>query len=246
MEVHHHSHTPRKKWTHYFWEFLMLFLAVFCGFMAENIREHMVEKRKAKQYIKSFVEDLRADTATCSRLIGEYKMKQETLGAYSDCYDSIKQNLSCNFCIIALIQASRSFSDFINADRTLQQLKSAGGLRLLAKQDADSISIYDAEIRKHIQGERTSLQEAQTVIRAIDIELIDFDVLNSYIQHPENSGSNRVNAFINIKNKPLVSKYFVALFNYLENINWQIERIKSIRKHAESLIYFFSKKYQLK
>ena len=26
MEV--HAHTPRKKWTHYFWEFLMLFLAV--------------------------------------------------------------------------------------------------------------------------------------------------------------------------------------------------------------------------
>ena len=22
MEVHAHSHTPRKKWTHYFWEFL--------------------------------------------------------------------------------------------------------------------------------------------------------------------------------------------------------------------------------
>jgi len=40
MEVHAHSHTVpiaigRKKWTHYFWEFLMLFLAVFCGFLAE-------------------------------------------------------------------------------------------------------------------------------------------------------------------------------------------------------------------
>ena len=34
MEVHAHSHTPQKeKWTHYFWEFLMLFLAVFCGFL---------------------------------------------------------------------------------------------------------------------------------------------------------------------------------------------------------------------
>ena len=29
MEVHAHPHTPRKKWTHYFWEFLMLFRAVF-------------------------------------------------------------------------------------------------------------------------------------------------------------------------------------------------------------------------
>ena len=30
MEVHAHTHTERKKWTHYFWESLMLFLAVFC------------------------------------------------------------------------------------------------------------------------------------------------------------------------------------------------------------------------
>jgi len=35
MEIHAHSHTPRKKWTHYFREFLMLFPAVFCGFLAE-------------------------------------------------------------------------------------------------------------------------------------------------------------------------------------------------------------------
>ena len=48
MEVHHHSHTPGKKWAHYFWEFLMLFLAVFCGFLAENFREHQVEKKKGK------------------------------------------------------------------------------------------------------------------------------------------------------------------------------------------------------
>ena len=46
MEVHAHSHTAGKKWTHYFWDFLMLFLAVFCGFLAENIREHSVEKHR--------------------------------------------------------------------------------------------------------------------------------------------------------------------------------------------------------
>ena len=48
MEVHHRSHTTGKKWTHYFWEFLMLFLAVFCGFLAENQREHVIEKKREK------------------------------------------------------------------------------------------------------------------------------------------------------------------------------------------------------
>ena len=34
MEVHHHAHPThgKKNWKSYFWEFLMLFLAVFCGF----------------------------------------------------------------------------------------------------------------------------------------------------------------------------------------------------------------------
>jgi len=65
MEVHHHSSRvsrTRKKWTHYFWEFLMLFLAVFCGFLAENQREHIVEAHRAKEYAKSLLNDLKEDT----------------------------------------------------------------------------------------------------------------------------------------------------------------------------------------
>ena len=69
MEVHHHAHTPRKKWTHYFWEFLMLFLAVFCGFLAENIREHIIEHKRAQAYAESFLKDLQSDTADIKRAV---------------------------------------------------------------------------------------------------------------------------------------------------------------------------------
>src|SRR5439155_1065169 len=69
MEVHAHTHTERKKWTHYLWEFLMLFLAVFCGFLAENQREHIVEQKREKQYIKSFCEDLAADETDLQTII---------------------------------------------------------------------------------------------------------------------------------------------------------------------------------
>jgi len=57
MEVHTHSHTPGKKWTHYFWEFFMMFLAVFCGFLAENQREHIVEGNRAKEYAALLIQD---------------------------------------------------------------------------------------------------------------------------------------------------------------------------------------------
>ena len=61
MEV-HDMHIPRKKWTHYFWEFLMLFLAVFCGFLAEYRLEHMIEKDRENQYmLSSMIKDLEHD-----------------------------------------------------------------------------------------------------------------------------------------------------------------------------------------
>ena len=80
MEVHAHSHTERKKWTHYFWEFLMLFLAVFCGFLAENQREHMVEHQREKQYMNSLITDLKGDTALIRSVISFTEMK-ECLGS---------------------------------------------------------------------------------------------------------------------------------------------------------------------
>ncbi|MEP6713379.1 MAG: hypothetical protein ABJA37_13215 [Ferruginibacter sp.] len=40
----------------------MLFLAVFLGFVAENIREHKVENDRAKEYALSLLQDLKNDT----------------------------------------------------------------------------------------------------------------------------------------------------------------------------------------
>src|SRR5262245_32014682 len=86
MEVHHHSHlasgethTARKKWTHYFWEFLMLFLAVFCGFLAENFREHQVEHKREKTFIGSFIEDLKMDTLQLGEMISFLNEKGKLL-----------------------------------------------------------------------------------------------------------------------------------------------------------------------
>ena len=75
MEVHHHSHTSRKKWTHYFWEFLMLFLAVFCGFLAEYQLEHKIEKNREKQFMLSMIGDLKEDSSLLNSQLTSFKSK---------------------------------------------------------------------------------------------------------------------------------------------------------------------------
>src|SRR5215831_6657695 len=74
MDVHQHTHTERKKFTHYLWEFLMLFLAVFCGFLAENFRERLVNKEKEKHYAESLYDDLKKDTIHLSTTISQQEM----------------------------------------------------------------------------------------------------------------------------------------------------------------------------
>jgi hypothetical protein len=68
MELHHHPHVHHsKKWKDYLFEFLMLFLAVTAGFFVENTREHYVENKRAEQYSKQLLVDLRLDSAFFER-----------------------------------------------------------------------------------------------------------------------------------------------------------------------------------
>src|SRR6476620_1721202 len=73
MEVHSHTHTERKKFRHYLWEFLMLFLAVFCGFLAENFREHTVDHHREKQYMVSLVRDVQLDIESMNQALASRK-----------------------------------------------------------------------------------------------------------------------------------------------------------------------------
>jgi hypothetical protein len=51
MEINHQSgHHEKKTWRSYFWEFFMLFLA-------ENIREHQVERTREFEYIGTMASD---------------------------------------------------------------------------------------------------------------------------------------------------------------------------------------------
>ena len=79
MESHaHHIHkAPGQGWKHYFFEFLMLFLAVFAGFLAENQREHIVEHQREKKFARRLLSDLRQDSLFFETRIKLLEERQE-------------------------------------------------------------------------------------------------------------------------------------------------------------------------
>lgn len=240
MEVHAHTHTPRKKWTHYFWEFLMLFLAVFCGFLAEYQLEHKIEKERAKKYIRSMYEDLKIDTSTFASLLSVYDEKISHLQTYNSCYEAISANRDTDDCMGTIFFYANSFPDLITTDRTLQQLKSTGGLRLLKDEDADSIILYDAEVRKSVQGERTDFQEVQTTLRNSSYDVLSFRGI--YRKYFQPDSLQKIPMLLKDKREQ-VDKLFVILTRYLLVLYFRRESISHLKKKAETLLRYFETKY---
>ena len=147
MEVHHHSNTPRKKWTHYFWEFLMLFLAVTLGFFVENQREHYIEDQRAKQYASFLHSDLVKDTANLTERI---LFMNKGIQAIDTLVMILKYPRPDSFVkkIYELSTYAYSNPVFTASTSTIDQLKSSGSLRYFRNIELiRNFSDYDNEIR---------------------------------------------------------------------------------------------------
>ena len=174
MEVHHHAHTARKKWTHYFWEFLMLFLAVFCGFLAENQREHMVENKRARQYIASLYEDLKIDNRQLEDIIPKFKEHDKLLDTMLRLIKGVSKTTGANG-LYKYHFAPAGYPDFIYTDRTIQQLKNSGALRLITNKGvSDSIVLYDASVKLIGINISEAIFGPLQLIRQMNLRLYDF------------------------------------------------------------------------
>ena len=138
MEVHTHTHTDpahsgtsRKKFTHYLWEFLMLFFAVSLGFYAENIRENVVEKRRAKEYVRLLVDDFTTDLHELNQ--GSYIMTK--ISGYSDSLASLINTGDACKAYGGKLYYYEYWSSWrwriTPRDATLKQLENSGALRYL-------------------------------------------------------------------------------------------------------------------
>ena len=147
MDIHaHHLHkAPGERAWHYFFEFLMLFLAITLSFFVENLREKHIENLRAKEYAQSLYDDLKTDTALIQRTYNEKKWimaKFDSVGKMLESTD-LKYNE-----IIYYVERYIIFNDvFISQDVTFQQLRNSGNFRYikniaLYKRIADYYSLY--------------------------------------------------------------------------------------------------------
>lgn len=111
----------------------MLFLAVFCGFLAEYQLEHKIEKDREKVYMRNLFEDLKTD-------ITAYDMYEKNSEIVCDLIDTLitliknpgrKQHISRLTYVARMITSK--WRQIHSTERTYEQMKSSGHLRLISK-----------------------------------------------------------------------------------------------------------------
>ncbi len=260
MEVHHHAHgSPdpstssgprglRKKWIHYFWEFIMLFLAVYLGFLAENWREHKIENHRAHNYIETFYEDLKTDMVSLKSLLSNDSKKIVALAKIKSCYDSLLQKKD-PASLMGIIKHSLANNIFHNERRTIDQLANAGGYRLLKQQDADSIASYNIQCVRLEDFQSTAYQQTQDELRTFFNETVDFSAYSNLFsditnqKFPDTSASS-LPLFANA-GKDQLKKYFNTLIQYLRVTVGHRDRLQRLLLKAGWLLDYFKKRYDL-
>jgi len=242
MEVHHHPqlHHEKKPWKEYLLEGLMIFLAVMMGFIAENIREGISDSSKGKEYIRSFVQDLRADTASFTVLIAFDDKKIAGLDRLSSCYDTLQKDSRLTGCLVPLLANSMSNRAFNFADGTLQQLKNAGGFRLLKKADKDSVVAFDHEVQNYQNFESTIFQQRQDIVREMLAKLIAFRAVE---QIHSDSVVHISTPLLTSNDKASLNEFFNDLLLYNRVIKTQDNKLRKFKMRATALIDHFEREY---
>lgn len=250
METHAHDlhKAPGHGWKHYIFEFLMLFLAVFCGFLADNQREHMVEHKKEKEYLSSLVGDLKYDTSQFNLKVSQFEEKFpyfDSLFLFFNNPQKFNNELPYKY----WKQTELISSTYIPAEPTLQQLKYSGNFRLLSNHKVlDSILIYES----HING--SYLLQTNYVLEFYKLQLQSkekyFDNTN-FNRYLNDSYSGKINSLDNYsltllltdkaQLKEIYNQYVMVKATNLYYIN----QLKGRRNEAEKLLMLIQKEYDI-
>jgi hypothetical protein len=246
MDVHHHAHSNHGKKTlkNYFWEFLMLFLAVFCGSLAEYELEHFVDHQKEREYIKSMIEDAKTDTANIQEAIALNTNRAQQLDTLSFLCQNYDISGKDDENIHRLFRYSKKHPDFITpTERTILQLKNAGGMRLIRNKKAvDKIILYD-DMTKKLADQQAYYELYQNKSIQIGAQIMNF----------QNLGMRKSGLQINTeKPKKLINRDNLKLIEfgntvqqYQGVVSFYVVRLKEMNERAIQLIETLQKEYHL-
>ena len=249
MEVHHHSHSSEKKWTHYFWEFFMLFLAVSAGFLVENQREHFVEYQRAKIYAANLYDELKKDTTQLNDLSRNLKNVSSKLDTLCILIKEDHKQTVTNGMLYYYSSFVTNVEYFSSNNTTIEQLKSSGNLRIMGNKLAYKISEYD---RKNHELEKEYSLSKVEFSKMEDLHFKLFDIYISEKMFDERTVKPRDSAFLltdlPLNEEPGLMNQYTGWLKFESGIyKYQANRyLGQLKKIAIELLTILKEEYSFK
>ena len=254
MEVHHHTHHP-KKWNEYFWEFFMLFLAVFCGFLAEIQVEHYVEHQREKKYVFSLKEELENDILKFDQSL---KRVQEVHPLIDSFYNNLINAAAYNYII------KSRWNVYINEQRVtylpnlsvITQIKNSGNLRLITNHELlKSVIEYESSISREYAYIFQGVQDAADKLYTFEDEYCNYKLFSESLSKALNelmTGNEhtvqglKYDMPLLIKDPIVLNKFANTAVNYKGRLRGYVARVIKAKKQADLIIKMIQKEYHFK
>ena len=242
MEAYHPHlpHNGKKKFKAYFLEFLMMFLAVTLGFLAENIREHYVEDQHAHQYAILLSQDIKKNITQVKGEIERRRIMQES-------FDTLKgllmnNQLDSNAQIVKHAVLLSEILPLATTTATFVQMQNSGSLRFM--RNTELISLLTDYFNTLIPLTQTDIHQEFQLVKDNNqkflrehFNLMQIDSADNLLTgHPDIYDWNKRSA--------------IQMYNVILNTNiwnqWIIEKdLIPIQQQGDALIEILKKEYHL-
>jgi hypothetical protein len=253
MEVHHHPdlHHKQKQWKEYFLEFLLIFLAVTLGFLADNFREHIKDNSEIQNDMQSMVADLQSDVALYDATAAANQLSDRRIDTLISLLKFDRSNTSQIYFLARYITANNNI--YTPSTKTFDQMKSSAALKLIQPRSLlDSISDYYQSLQyfplqnafqnqkvNNIHSVNSRLFDGYTFLKMFQANNFKSNMTNGIIAMPKDRPVLLTSDFTDINTVIMAYQYLYATTE-LNNT-----AAITVRRQAIRLIDLLKKEYDL-
>jgi len=231
----------------------MLFLAVFCGFLTENVREHLVEKHRENKYIATLAKELKYDCEQYDTVMANIHYISPVLDSL---YYNAKNAGQFNYRLLAKwnTPANEVRIPYYPPLPTIQELKSSGNLRLIEKSAIEQkIMVYDGFVESSLKNSGDAVIDAAHKVYAYEDRFCDYTDFNKStskdLLEPESQKTQKsalkFEMPILVKDPLTLNEFANSFVNYRAHLYGYYTSISQTKQIAMELLQLIKKEYHI-
>jgi len=225
----------------------MLFLAVFLGFFADNLRDSFTEKKIENEMIKSLIKDIEVDKSNIKDIIEFNIYRIKKLDSLSNLcfYYQQHQNDNLLYEQYGVVDGDPFF--FVPNRQTLSQLENTGRLRLIKNTSIIS-EIFKYDYRKiELENYKFYFNNAQSTTMDLGAQLFNqlpFKIKKDYRKKTGLVYNQPFKDTLLTKNPILIKEFANRIYTYQNTIEYYNNMLAHTVRSADSLLVKLNEEYK--